>query len=102
MADLVQDLQCGKIIFGKESKKAKCKNPVGDAPDCEGFTIKSFHRGETGDKNIEKHGLSFILVWCEQRGSKWFTTSSWQARGTLKVFKYINMVLDGRLQHRDL
>ena len=84
MADLVQDLQCGKIIFGKESKK------------------KAFHRGEARNKNIENHGLSFKFVWCEQSGSRWLTTSSWQARGTLKVFKYINMVLDGFLQHRDL
>ena len=90
-----------KSFLERNPKKQNPKKPVGDATDCEGFAVKNFHRAEAGDKNIKNHGLSFILVWCEQRGSRWFTTSAWQGRRTLKVFKYINMVLDGFLQHKD-
>ena len=43
-----------------------------------------------------------IVVIFEECRSRWLIIASWQARGTLKVFKYINMVLDGLLQHRDL
>ena len=44
----------------------------------------------------------WIVVIFEERRSRWLIIASWRARGTLKAFKYINGVLDGLLQHRDL
>ena len=44
----------------------------------------------------------WIVVIFEECRSRWLIIASWQARGTLKVFKYINIVLDGLLQHREL
>ena len=44
----------------------------------------------------------WIVVIFEACRSRWLIIASWRAKGTLKVFKYINGVLDRVLQHRDL